>query len=260
MAGEPALGPVAFMHRPSAQSDPLAPLGHHWQDATHISFGVVTTGIYSRAVKLEGCVFNGREPEESRWNIDVGPLDAYSGRPSVNPSGRVSLGGWYGYLPDPEQLHPDESVHRYGASLMYGGAAVGGGAWESSRIWGANDHGGRAENSVLAETNLEIGAGHSVFGRVEYVRKRVEDLVLPCVDPAREFDIGALVLGYSREVVSIPGGTIGVGGRGSVNFVPSTVARVYGTRTPAGVSVYVRVRPKRMTDDSSTRPTPQDAD
>src|SRR6185437_9103952 len=61
VAGEPALGPVAFMHRPSAQSDPLAPLGHHWQDATHISFGVVTAGIYSRAVKLEGSVFNGRE-------------------------------------------------------------------------------------------------------------------------------------------------------------------------------------------------------
>jgi len=248
VAGEPALGPVAFMHRPSAQSDPLAPLGHHWQDATHISFGVVTAGIYSRAVKLEGSVFNGREPDENRWNIDLGPLDAYSGRLTMNPSGRVSVAGWYGYLPDPERLHPDESVHRYGASLMYGGAGVRGGAWESSLIWGANDHGGRVENSVLAESNLEIGARHSVFGRVEYVRKRAEDLVLPGVDPARAFDIGALVLGYIREVASIPGGTIGVGGRASVNFVPATVARVYGTRTPAGVSVYVRVRPKRMTD------------
>ncbi len=37
--GEPAIGPVAFPHRSSAASDPLAPLGHHWQDATHITFG-----------------------------------------------------------------------------------------------------------------------------------------------------------------------------------------------------------------------------
>ena len=46
-SGEPALGPVAFMHRPSAMDNPAAPLGHHWQDATHVSFGVVTAG-YSR--------------------------------------------------------------------------------------------------------------------------------------------------------------------------------------------------------------------
>ena len=40
--GEPALGPPAFMHRPSAMDDPDAPIGHHWQDSTHITFGVAT--------------------------------------------------------------------------------------------------------------------------------------------------------------------------------------------------------------------------
>src|SRR2546430_14702294 len=29
--GEPGLGPVAYMHRPSAAYDPVAPLGHHAQ-------------------------------------------------------------------------------------------------------------------------------------------------------------------------------------------------------------------------------------
>lgn len=42
--GEPALGPTAFMHQASASEIPTAPLGHHWQDSTHISHGVVTTG------------------------------------------------------------------------------------------------------------------------------------------------------------------------------------------------------------------------
>jgi hypothetical protein len=112
--GEPALGPVAYMHRPSAQNDPFAPLGHHWQDATHITFGVVTGALYSRRWKLEGSVFNGREPDENRWNFDYAgrSLDSYAGRLSVNPTGRVSLSAWYGLLESPEALHPQYSVLR----------------------------------------------------------------------------------------------------------------------------------------------------
>lgn len=251
LAGEPALGPVAFMHRPSAQNDPLAPLGHHWQDATHISFGVLTAGIYSRVWKLEGSWFNGREPDENRWDLDLGRLDSYSGRLTVNPTGRLSLAGWYGYLPSPEALHPDESVHRYGASALYGGRGIAGGAWGSMLMWGANEHGGLAENSVAAETNLEIGRRNAVFGRAEYVRKSAHDLVLAGIDPARQFDVGALVGGYIREIASIPGGSIGVGGRVSVNFEPSELQPYYGSRTPAGISVYVRVRPKRMAAEAA---------
>src|SRR5436190_19099935 len=48
-SGEPALGPVAFMHRPSAMDVPTAPLSHHWQDATHISFGVITAGVFAHS-------------------------------------------------------------------------------------------------------------------------------------------------------------------------------------------------------------------
>jgi hypothetical protein len=246
LAGEPALGPVAFMHRPSAQNDPLSPLGHHWQDATHISYGVLTAGVYSRLWKLEGSWFNGREPDENRWNLDLRGLDSYSGRLTVNPTGRVSLSGWYGYLASPEMLHPDESTHRYGASVLYGGRGIGRGAWESTLLWGANAHGDRVEHSALVESNLEIGLKNAVFARAEYVRKSAADLVLPNVDPERQFDVRSLVAGYVREVASIPGGTIGIGGRASVNFVPAALEPFYGTRHPAGFDVYVRVRPKRM--------------
>src|SRR4030095_8993504 len=44
-SGEPAIGPPAFPHRFAAMSNPLAPLGHHWEDATHISLGGVTGGL-----------------------------------------------------------------------------------------------------------------------------------------------------------------------------------------------------------------------
>ena len=58
-SGEPALGPVAFMHRPSAMDIPTAPIGHHWQDATHTTFGVLTAGIFTDTWRLEGSAFNG---------------------------------------------------------------------------------------------------------------------------------------------------------------------------------------------------------
>ena len=48
--GEPALGPVAFMHRPSAAENPAAPLAHHTLDSTHIAMGVITAQRRSRAV------------------------------------------------------------------------------------------------------------------------------------------------------------------------------------------------------------------
>jgi hypothetical protein len=247
-AGEPALGPVAFMHRPSAQSDPLAPLGHHWEDATHISFGVVTAGVYSHVAKLEASVFNGREPDANRWDFDFHRMDAYSARLTVNPTGRASVAAWYGWLPSPEALHPNESVHRYGASALLASRGIEGGTWASTLVWGANRSLGRTEQSVLAESNLEIGASNSVFGRVERVRKSAEELVLPSVDPAREFDVSSVVGGYVREIASFPGGTIGVGGRVALDFIPSTLAPFYGTRTPVGFAVYARVRPAAMRD------------
>jgi hypothetical protein len=70
LAGEPALGPVAFPHRLSAMPNPLAPTGHHWLDATHITFGVVTGAVFTPRWKAELSVFNGREPDENRWDFD----------------------------------------------------------------------------------------------------------------------------------------------------------------------------------------------
>jgi hypothetical protein len=119
-SGEPALGPVAFMHRPSAMDIPSAPIGHHWQDATHISFGVLTAGLFTHSVRLEGSVFNGREPDQNRWNFDPLKLDSYSGRLSYNPNQHWALNTGYGFIKSPEALSPNVSMHRVTASAMYG--------------------------------------------------------------------------------------------------------------------------------------------
>ena len=48
--GDPALGPVAFMHRASAAENPTAPLAHHTFDSTHIAMGVLTAAVDRRSI------------------------------------------------------------------------------------------------------------------------------------------------------------------------------------------------------------------
>jgi hypothetical protein len=259
-SGEPALGPVAFMHRPSAMDNPAAPLNHHWQDATHVSFGVVTGGIFSRGWQLEGSVFNGREPDENRWNFDPIRLDSYSGRLTLNPTAKWSLAGGYGYLKSPESLNPDESMHRMTVSVLHGSRLRADGQWASAFIWGANKHNSASwSHGFLAESEAILDKHNTLFGRTELVQKSAEDLVvdipvvtrngtvLPGFLAARSFNVGALQLGYIREVARVHWATIGLGAAGTLNFVPTPLEPYYGSRIPTGVFVFLRMRPFHST-------------
>src|SRR5881396_53576 len=245
--GEPAVGPVAFPHRPSAADDPLAPISHHWQDGTHITFGVVTAGVFTRSAKLEGSWFNGREPDEHRTGFDYSGrrLDSYSARLTVNPDPRWSVSAWYGYLKSPEVLHPDESLHRYGVAALTTQALGQRGQWATALIWGANDPIGLGgpSSSVVLESTLELGETNALFGRAEYVRKSAQELDIASAPATAQYDVGALALGYRRTVGTVAGLAVGLGARASVNVVPSSLEGEYGGRTPVGLAVYVRLQP-----------------
>ena len=102
---------------------------------------------------------------------------------------------------------------------------------------------GRLASSVVVESTLDLDGTSSLFGRAEYVRKSAEELVIPSVPAMTEYDVGALALGYLRTVGTAWGLGAGVGVRGSLNVVPSSLEAVYGSRTPAGLAIYVRLRP-----------------
>jgi hypothetical protein len=247
--GEPAIGPVAYMHRPSALNDPFAPLAHHWTDATHITYGVLSAGLFTKHVKLEATLFNGREPDEDRYDFDFHPLDSYGARVSVNPTPHWAMSASYSYLKDPEALHPGENQHRLGASVLHTVRLGRQGDWASGLVYGANQHlppgspSGPWEHSLMAESNLQIDAVNTVFGRLEYVRKGGEELALPEALSAAELDIGTVALGYVRELSGYGGATLGIGARGAINLVPRSLEDLYGSRTPLGVAVFLRVRP-----------------
>ena len=232
--GEPAVGPPAFQHRPSAQSDPFAPLGHHWQDATHITYGAMTAGLFSHRLKVEASAFNGREPDAQRTDFDFRTIDSYGVRVAANPGARWSLSAWYAYLESPEELHPDESIHRYGAAVL-----TSQGRFNGAFVWGANVHlAGTTSHSLLAEGDVEARRGHHVFTRVEYVRKSSEDLVVA----AGTYDVGSVVVGYLKAW-RVGSGEWGLGVRGAVGLVPAVLAGAYGSRTPVGVAIFARWRP-----------------
>jgi hypothetical protein len=246
-SGEPALGPTAFPHRVSAFSDPLAPLGHHWQDSTHIAFGVLTAGVFTRRVKLEASWFNGREPDENRWDFDLRVPDSASGRITWNPAESWSVQASYGYLASPEALDPDISVHRATASATYNRRRGPEANWATTFVFGENVEGDETGTpSFLLETNWNVDGNHVVFGRAEYVRKNGHDLVLDPVLEHVTLDVGMLGAGYVYYFGPAASLAPGLGVRGTIGFADSRLESTYGTRVPSGVMIFAQLRPAAM--------------
>jgi hypothetical protein len=248
LAGEPALGPVAFPHRISAMPNPLAPLSHHWLDATHIAFGVATAGVYSRQWKLEGSIFNGREPDDERYDFDFGAFDSFSARAWFLPVDRVALQVSVGHLAEAEaspENEPRADVNRFTASATYHypfreGSSI----WASTAAWGRNSEEGESTNFFLAETNVTFDEQDTYFGRLEIGGKSAHDLDVPGVDDV--FTVAKLQAGYTRYFESWGSLKPGVGGTLSMSLVPTALDAVYGQRATFGFGVFVTLRPAAM--------------
>src|SRR5579864_9285878 len=155
--GDPAMGPSAYAHRASAAEDPVASLGHHLQDSTHIANDVVTGGLAFRIARIEFSGFHGREPDEFRWNIDSGAIDSWSTRLTVQPRQNWSAQYSFAHLSSPEQLHPADDVQRMTASVSYN-RPFAKGNWASTLLWGRNRvlQSGQISNGYLAESTLQF--------------------------------------------------------------------------------------------------------
>ncbi|HJX99004.1 MAG TPA: heavy metal-binding domain-containing protein, partial [Chthoniobacterales bacterium] len=243
--GEPALGPPVFMHRPSAMDDPDAPIGHHWQDSTHITFGVATTGLQWKNVKIEGSIFTGREPDEDRYDFDRPRFDSYSGRISWNPTPDLALQVSHGYLKNPEALEPDLKQHRTTASLIYNKSLGPDANWATSLVWGQNNNTDEGKTqSMLIETNYQHERD-TVYARWEYVEKSGHELVLDPIDLEKTFAVNAVSIGYVRDLSHGNQIDIGLGGQFTVDFWPGDLDRYYGGGPGYGFQVFLRMRPSR---------------
>ena len=248
IVGEPALGPAMFLHRPSGANNPDAPIGHHWQDASHITWGVITGGYNFGKFKVEASAFNGTEPDENRWAFDKPKLDSFSGRFSFNPTKDLSLQFSHGYLKKPERAEPDlDHMHRTTASAIYNKNFSETKNWASSFVWGQNYKEGAATNSFLFESDYSFGK-NAVFGRIERVQKDGHELVLDHDDPIHNnvFWVGAYSIGYVRDIIQNKGIDVGLGGMATFNSNPAALVPYYGGTKHSGFQFFLRFRPSKM--------------
>jgi len=242
--GEPALGPTAFPHRVSAMPSPLAPITHHWFDSTHITYGVITGGVYGRRWKAETSVFNGREPDETRTNFDLAALDSWSGRVWFLPTDRWALQISTGRLKEAEPGHdggPRIDVDRVTASATYHRAFRQGSIWASTIGWGRNQQPGTdGTNAFLAETNVTLDEHDTWFGRFELSQKSGHDLA---IESTELFTVAKLEGGYTRYLSAWHGLKPGIGAGLSAGIVPDTLTPSYGGRVNIGFAVFLTLRP-----------------
>jgi hypothetical protein len=245
--GDPAIGPTAYSHRASAAENPVAPLGHHQQDSTHISSDVITAGAVYRWLRMEASGFHGREPDESRWNIDQGSIDSWATRLTISPArnwtGQIS----YARIASIEALFPNEDQARTTASIMYN-RPLAKGNWASTLLWGRTRslEDQAVFSSYLFESTLRFGR-NALWTRIENTDRSSELLLDPHSPPAgQERPIGrvqAFTFGYDREFGRIPYVSTAVGAQLTTYGVPAVLEVHYGRHPLSGI-VFLRLRPR----------------
>jgi hypothetical protein len=246
--GDPAIGPIAYPHRASASEDPLATLGHHQEDSTHIAEDVVTVGATYRILRIEASGFHGREPGENRWNISQGKIDSWSTRLTLQPGNNWSGQYSYSRIASPEALFPNENQERMTASVMYN-RPIRKGDWASSLIWGRtrslSDN--FKFNSYTLESTVRFLSDNHAWTRIENA-ERSNELLLgenPLPPNFVEQPIGrvqAYTIGYDHDFDFIPRLSSALGAQVTVYGAPESLKPIYGSH-PAGVAVFIRLRP-----------------
>jgi hypothetical protein len=273
LPGEPALGPTAFMHRMSGVDNPAAPIGHHWMDSTHITYGVATAGVVWKSLKLEGSAFRGREPDQYHWNIEQPKFDSWSGRATLNPTRDWSIQASFGRLMHPEQLFPSNNTNRATASATYNKSWREG--WsQTTAAWGRNwQQGIDTLDAVLLESAVNFRNTHTFFTRYEYVQK---DDLLPAVPLSSVglfrvvdyhpffpggnvpfvlsiFGVSQVTLGYIYDFPSESYLQCGLGASGSMILIPEALKPFYGN-APLSFLLFGRVRIGRPNPMSPDKP------
>lgn len=239
LVGEPTLGPTAFMHRASSLGQPGAPLSHHTLDSTHITHGVLAGGVAVGPFTVEASTFHGREPDEQRFDIELGALDSYAARVwwRRGPWAAQVSGG---HLRQPDVTETSD-LDRYTASVEYRGATA-----AVTVAVGVNhlpQLGARSvnEGALLVDAAWRVRPHDLVFLRAELVDKDILEAggydPPGFVHPHPLSRVGALTLGYEHRLGAWTHYTLGLGGDVTAHRTPPNLLENYGHP----VSLHVRL-------------------
>ncbi len=241
LPGEPAFGPPAFMHRQSISDSPEASIAHHWLDSTHITDGVVTIGVIHDAWKIEASRFHGREPDQFRYTIEHGALDSSSARLSWNPTHEWSMQASWADQISPEQLQPEKNDERFSASAIYTRRLGAQTAWSTTVAWGRRrSTGEEALNAYVLESSLQPTDLWTLFARVE--REKNDELIIMGPLQGTAYTVGKTSIGAIRDFRLTRHVKVGAGALYAFNFVPQTLAPLYGRTDPQGAMAFIRLK------------------
>jgi hypothetical protein len=235
--GAPALGPPPFMHRPSAAENPQSPLAHHHLDSVHITPGVLTLGLSQAGIGVGGSLFQGREPDERRTDIDFGRLDSWSVR------GTWSSGPWSAQFSgaqvnEPDPLNPGDMT-RLMASVSH--TRTGPISTALFAAWGHNRESHGPSNAWLFESSISWLERNHLYSRAELVGKELPHTHAGALQPGHDLmNVGAFTLGYTRDFFDKASGRIGIGGDATMYYVPHELQESYGA--PLSFHLFVRYR------------------
>jgi hypothetical protein len=267
--GDPAIGPTAYPHRLSASEDPIAALGHHQEDSTHIAFNVFTGGLTWRWLRFEESGFHGAEPTEQRWGFQPSPnglaVDSYSSRITFSPKQNWTSQYSIAHIVSPEALYPGENQQRQTASIMYNRpigihhntTSMPGmdmttsptGNWSTTLLWGRTKSltDGGIENSYLLESLLQFRTRNYVWTRIENAGRSNELLLTPGSTLPPNFTelplahVAAYTIGYDRDYRILPHLLTAPGAQFTTYVTPDVLTPTYGHH-PFGVVAFVRLR------------------
>jgi hypothetical protein len=246
--GDPAIGPTAYPHRASALENPVATLGHHQQDSTHVADDVVTVGLTHGIARIEASGFHGREPDEFRWDIDQGKIDSWSTRLTIQPGKNWSGQYSYGRIKSPESLFSGEDQERMTASIMYN-RPFKDGNWASTLLWGRTRslEDSSIFDSYLLESTVRFRTRNYAWTRIENAERSNELILGENSLPSgfQEQPVGkvqAYTFGYDHDIDLVPHLASAIGAQITTYGVPNILRSVYGSH-PVGVAFFVRMRP-----------------
>ena len=228
--GAIALGPTPFMHRTSADHNPTAPLAHHNLDSTHVTRSVISGGAAHGAFSLEASIFKGLEPDENRWDLDMGVPDSWSARIAwTKGPWRAQFSG--ADLTTPDTIEPFVDVVQLTSSLEYAGTvrnrplAITVAAGRNREFYGNLD-------AALVEATWRPSPLWVTYVRGEVVEKNIltaGGLHPPGFTHPHIFStVGALTAGLVREVHDSRAGNFSAGLDFTAHWVDPNLVDSYG--------------------------------
>jgi hypothetical protein len=207
-----------------------------------VAFGVITAAVDHGPVTFEASVFNGREPDQHRWDFDFGALDSFAGRLWFKPSSAWEIQVSSARLRKPEALEPGD-ITRTTASA--GWLTERGSDFSAVTAgFGVNAVDGAHRQAFFAEATHHHGP-NSIYGRIEAVD--VETCVLlqsHCtnIDPGQVNRVGVITVGGVRDVLNSRGFEGGLGAAVTFYAVPVPLKDTHGTN-PVSFQIFFRLRP-----------------